>query len=211
MCSVAEISRKRTGDRKMANRDLIKNHVQLRQLTELLQWANTSDSDEATDRSSKLADQRNFYGDISDAIYHLVKEDTGIDIRTQCPDPNYGGNASWYEDLLNALDCAEELPKEVTLGNFEVVEGTEGPKGDPYGFTEVTVWLSEQESVKAHCGLGLYIHHTLNGELTNQNFNIFEDFDKRFIELTKVSFDCCVEQHEENWEEDPMEISVDFV
>lgn len=97
----------------------------------------------------------------------------------------------WERNERPVRACDKPKSKEVNLGNFEVVGGTEGPQGDPYGFTEVTVRLSEQEVIKAHCGLRMYVHHTLKGNPSttfNHNFNKFEDFDKKFIELTGDSF-----------------------
>jgi len=89
----------------MTNRDRIKSHDQLRTLCELLQWANASDADGSL-RPSAYANQRGFYGHITKAINEILLREAGIEHSSiGMADPNYGGNASWYDDLMEAVDA----------------------------------------------------------------------------------------------------------
>lgn len=89
----------------MKYRDRINSHEQLRQLCDLLQWGNASDADDSG-RPYQFARQRKgFYGYIWEAILEILLHEAGIE-RDAIPDPNFGGDANWYEDLMVAVDNA---------------------------------------------------------------------------------------------------------
>lgn len=57
----------------------VKSEKQLRQLTEMLKWANASDADETTDRPACYASQSGLYGSICDAVAIIVEQEYGLD------------------------------------------------------------------------------------------------------------------------------------
>ena len=92
-------------------RERLKSHEQLRQLTEMLKWAN-SPTDNGI--SSHFADCAGFYGYIQLAITEILMREGGIDFESL--EVDWGGNESWYEDLMIAVDNATHTyqPDKVT-------------------------------------------------------------------------------------------------
>ena len=96
----------------MLTSDKIESRVVLKQLCDMLQWANGSDAD-GSDRPAAYAAQDSVYGHVTAAIAAIVWEEA--DVEYALLDLNYGGNGSWFDDLLYAIDehrpiGAERLP-----------------------------------------------------------------------------------------------------
>jgi hypothetical protein len=86
------------------------NLPQLRQLCELLRWANAQDSDEASHpNQAMIADQRNAYGHVYNAILAIITFETGPELAGRIMDlVDHGANETWFDDLQAAADEAHK-------------------------------------------------------------------------------------------------------
>lgn len=83
--------------------------VALSHLVSVLQWANSCDwTGFAT---MTYSDQRGLYGHASKGIAEIFKNAMNVDYGMG-RGPNFGGNSSWYQDLI---DYADELIEEKKL------------------------------------------------------------------------------------------------
>lgn len=93
------------------NDSLITSLPQLRQICDLMEWANLSDSDEVHDRPSAYASQRGLFGHLCDCMYEILFREGRINRGNMDGLINWGGNNSFYDDVLDAIKRLREEQK----------------------------------------------------------------------------------------------------
>lgn len=69
-------------------------------------------------------------------------------------------------------------------GTLEIKTGTEGPRHDPYSYTEYSIILPDGREVTMHEGLGEYLK--VDGEVVTTGYDNYHKMLQEFIRLTGI-------------------------